>query len=138
MSDFRPYPKPVKQEKKAKKHSHKNTYELSNGIRVTEDYINARLSQSYKEKHAGNPTPICEGCGHGHADDNSHIISKARLKQLGKTELIWDKNAYCSYCRECHVIFESYKSGKYRKLNNIQYALDFLFQHDREMWDKMK
>lgn len=135
---FNPQPKPVKQEKKTKKYSHKNSFLCSNGERVTESQIKALLTLSYKEKHCGEPTPKCEGCGNGKADDNSHIIAKSRLKQLGKTELIWDQQAYCSYCRDCHVSWESWKSGEYRKLNNIEYVLEFLQQHDQEMYEKLK
>ena len=138
MREFRPCPKPVKQGGKTKKYSHKNSYLCSNGDRVTESQIQSLLSLSYKEKHFGEPTPVCEGCGHGKADDNSHIISKKRLKQLGKTELIWDQKSYCSYCRECHSTWESWKSSEYRKLHNIDYALDFLKSHDPEMYIKLK
>ncbi|MCW3106445.1 MAG: hypothetical protein JWQ09_951 [Segetibacter sp.] len=138
MSEFRSYPKPLKGERKKKTKTKRVKYSVcSDGWLVTEATIKANRSQSYREKHAGNPEPICEGCGQVKADDNSHIIAQRRLKILHKTELIWDKEAYCSYCRECHKIWESPKSGEFMKLNNIDHALEFLKQHDNETYIKV-
>lgn len=134
---FNPQPKPTKSLRKKKTVKHKNTFLTSDGEKVTQDQIKQRLTASYREKHAGNPEPACEGCGQGKADDNSHIISQRRLKQIGKSELIWDPNAYCSYCRECHTIWESNKSGEWTKLNNAMYALEFLKEHDGETYIKI-
>lgn len=134
---FNPQIKPVKSIKISSKSLHKNTYECSNGAKITESQIQIRLSKSYREKHEDNSNIICEGCESVKAQDNSHIISKKRLKQLHKTELIYNANSYCSYCRSCHVKWENYKSGEFVNLLNIVEAMIFVKKHDIELYNKM-
>lgn len=84
------------------------------------------------EKHQGNPFPVCECCGHTRAQDNSHVISQKRCKDLHRTELIWDPKNFVSSCRECHHEFENYKSGEFHKHRNFVDAMSLMIDYDPE------
>jgi hypothetical protein len=104
----------------------------SNGTRISEAGIKARYSDALREKHAGNPRPICECCGKEMAVDNCHIIAKARCKVLKITEMIWNPLNFVSACRECHMAWEGWKSGKYLDFINIVQLMKWLKTHDPE------
>ena len=64
--------------------------------------------------------------------DNSHIIGKARLKQLHKTELIWNPLSYFNSCRGCHLNWEAVKGGRWVFNANLEACMLFLKEHDPE------
>lgn len=134
---FNPQPKPVKAEKKKRKKTRINLYLCSDGSRLTQMQISGKLCMSYKKKHFGKTSTPCEGCDKVPAQDNSHIISQRRLKQLHKAELIFHPDSYCSYCRDCHQIWESFKSGRFTELLNYQIAIQFIKEHDPETHIKL-
>lgn len=113
-----------------------NRHYCSDGSRVTESTIKARYSQALREKHEGNPSPICEACGKRNAVDNSHVIAKSRCRQLHKTELIWNKLNFYSSCRPCHYLWENYKSGEFFTMRNIEEIMFFIKEHDPESYVK--
>ena len=84
-----------------------------------------------REKHGGSTSVVCEGCG-SIAMDNSHIISRKRCKEIGRTELIWDPNNVVNYCRNCHHNYENYKSGEWKKLRNYIHLVRYLKDNDFE------
>lgn len=108
-----------------------NTYKCSNGQKVTQAQIDRNYSKMLKEKHIGEFYFICSGCG-GQAHDNSHIISRQRCKEIGKTELIWDERNVVNACRECHHKWENFKSGEWRELKNYVPMLRYLQRNDPE------
>ncbi len=106
-------------------------YECSDGRKVSQATIDRNYSKSLNEKHAGCTMFICGGCGKL-AHHNDHTISKARCKQIHKTELIWNPENYVNSCHQCHSKWEGYKSGKYLEANNVIERLRFLKEHDPE------
>lgn len=111
------------------------SYETSTGERISQATIDRRYSKALKEKHNGNPRPICGGCGEL-ATDNDHTVSKARCKQLHKAELIYDPDNFPSSCRVCHMKWENWKSGEYWDLINTHERMVYLFEHDEESYKK--
>ena len=112
-----------------------NLYKTSDGKAVNQKAIDRLYSKSLKEKHAGKTFHICEGCG-AVAEHNDHTISRARCKELHKTELIWDPANYVSSCAQCHEDWENYKSGKYLNHNNVNERMSFLFKNDLATYQK--
>lgn len=98
--------------------------------------INAKLSKAYKEKHSGAGIVLCECCGIERATDNDHSIAQRRCKEIGKVELIWDAENFVSSCRKCHMEWESYKSGEFRKHLNYDKRMNYLFNHDKQSYMK--
>ncbi len=113
-----------------------NLYYCSDGSRVSEAQIKQKYSVAIRQKHVGQSFFTCQACLKERAVDNSHIISKARLKQLHKTELIWHPMAFFDSCRNCHNCWESWKSGDYLFQVNIVTTLKYLLQHDHESFLK--
>lgn len=115
-------------------------YCCSDGSRVSESTIRKRYSDSLKEKHAFNIPSRCEMSGEkclGRPTDNSHIIAKAHLKTLHKTDLIWSPDCYESVCRNCHSEWESYRAGEWiRHERGLLNRLQYLFTHDPEGFRK--
>jgi hypothetical protein len=109
-----------------------NYYYCSNGSKISEAGIRARYSDALREKHAGNPRPICGcGCG-GPAVHNDHTIAKSRCKQLHKAELIWNPENFESSCAIAHDQWEAFKSGMWILHANCSKRLLFLKEHDPE------
>ena len=98
--------------------------------------INAKLSKAYREKHAGVGIIMCECCGVERAQDNDHSIAQRRCKEIGKIELIWDKENFVSSCRKCHNEWESYKSENFRHHLNYEQRMEYLKKHDIEGYNK--
>ena len=112
-------------------------HKASDGSTFTELAIRSRYAKSLRHKHQGEPwPPNCEGCEERAAVDNSHIVAKARCKQLHKVELIWDPENYFNACRICHHNWESFKSGQFIHLKNFETCMIFLKQHDPESFEK--
>lgn len=111
----------------------KPTYKCSNDERVTQETIERRYAQSRAEKYQGmTATLMCQaGCGE-RGNDNDHTISQRRLKDIGKTELIWHPDAYVWNCRNCHRQWENFKSGEWLTHANCSERLLFLKEHDPE------
>lgn len=110
-----------------------NYYKTSTGEKVSQAAIEARLRQAYLD--AGGYGLRCKGCGR-YATCRAHIIAKARCKQLGKTELIWNPINFFLSCYECNSAIESYKGTACAKLHNYEQCLEVLREHDPEMYQK--
>jgi 5-methylcytosine-specific restriction endonuclease McrA len=104
--------------------------------KYTESAIKSKLSALYKELYAGNPHPRCNGCGTA-AQGTAHIIPKARCKQMGKPELIWDKENVFPACHKCNSIAENPQSPLFLKLLNITTILSVIKKHDPERYRKI-
>lgn len=121
----------------------KNTFECSDGTRVTQAEINKRLSASHVEifsaYFAGRMMQlpgVCQGCG-DRADSTAHIVPKARCKTLRKTELIWSIENQFKACWNCNLIAENVSSIGITKLLNYQRIKSFLELHDPERFTKL-
>lgn len=110
-------------------------YYCSNGDRIAEGTIQSRYSKALREKYSGMPTPRCYGCG-APAAGNAHIIAKARLKVLHKTELIYDPRAFFPACQACNRAIENPKGSDWEKLFNVDECLNFIEKHDLELFSK--
>lgn len=117
------YPKPEKGNKR------KNKSRSSDGSEYTQSMIEARLRQAYLES---NDKGICECCHREQGVDHDHTIAKARCKEIGKTELIWNSDNWSWSCRDCHGQWESYKSGEFQKHHNVITRMRFMKKHDLE------
>ena len=105
-----------------------NHYHTSTGERVTQGQINIRYR---KAKSGAMLKYVCEGCGKK-AHDVSHTIAQIKCKDLHKTELIWDEENWSFDCRDCHHIWESYKSGLFTQLKNFAVRMFYVEKHDPE------
>ena len=86
--------------------------------------------------------PVCEGCGRGDKPlSHSHTISRNRCKQIGKSELIYDKNNIEIECfgtsTSCHDIWEGAAMKYKMKLDNFDKKMLFIEQHDTERFTIM-
>lgn len=111
-------------------------YYCQDGSRVSEKQIQQKYSVAIRQKHVGQDFFTCQACLKARAVDNSHIISKARLKQLHKSDLIWHFKAFFDSCRDCHRKWEEYKSGDWINFANVDQCLKFLKEHDPEGYQK--
>ena len=109
-------------------------YECSNGERVSESTIKKRLSAAYRQWYDGGEG--CAGCWVGRASETSHIISKARCKELHKTELIWNKENTFPSCRRCHLIWETTGALAWCNLLNVDRCIEVLEKYDTESYNK--
>lgn len=110
-------------------------YFCSNGERVSESTIKKRLANAYRTWYGGEPFQICAGCG-GRAIETSHIVSKARCKELHRTELIWFRENTFPACRQCHVVFETINDPDWCGLLNVDECLEILEKYDNESYQK--
>jgi 5-methylcytosine-specific restriction endonuclease McrA len=113
----------------------KNTFLCSDGTRVTQAEIDAKLKEAYQVKYTISPWMTCEGCGEW-ADSSAHIIAKSRCKQLHKTELVWCPENFFPACYSCNSAIESPKGGKWKVLRNIDKCMEFVRIHDKELFQK--
>lgn len=111
-----------------------NKYFCSNGETVSESTIKKRLSDAYKKWYEEG-TPNCAGCGK-RAIETSHIIAKARCKELHHTELIWYKPNTFPSCRICHQKFEALDNPAWCELMNVDACLEVLEKFDKESYNK--
>lgn len=98
--------------------------------------INKKLSDLKKQWSIDDPYPVCECCESAPATDMDHSISQKRCKELGKYELIWDKENISRSCRSCHTTWESYKSGIFEDHANVIDRMKFVCKHDLETFEK--
>jgi len=110
-------------------------YKCSNGELVSDSTCKARLSKVYREIYEGEPHPYCRGCG-ARATETSHILAKAYVKTINKTELIWSKDNMFPSCRSCHMKWEAINNPDWCKLNNAETLLEFIRITDRESYNK--
>ena len=103
----------------------------SNGERVTLTQIDYRRRKSYEQCDQ----VWCDGCGRP-ATCHAHIIPQARCKQLHKTELIWDRNNWFPSCFNCNLAIENPKGNEWKKLKNIDSCIQFIYEHDPELYFK--
>lgn len=115
----------------------KNTALTSDGERLTEEIIRQRYATSRRSKYGDQKVRKCHGCGTD-CTGNAHIIAKARCKQIGKTELIWDKGNYFPACSECNQAIENPNGKAWKSLMNIDYCLSFIKLHDPELFTKFE
>jgi hypothetical protein len=121
----------------------KNLFECSDGSKVTQTEINKRLSAShvqiFRSKEFGNEQlpRVCKGCG-AICHSTAHIIAKARCKVLRKTELIWYIENQFPACFACNAAIENPNGTAWTKLNNIQTCLQFIMEHDPQLYIKFQ
>jgi hypothetical protein len=72
----------------------------------------------------------------GKAIETSHIIAKARCKELHKTELIWTRENTFPSCRKCHMIWEATNNPAWLSLLNADRCLEILEKYDPESYKK--
>lgn len=116
----------------------KNTFKCSDGTRVTQKYINEMRSHTYELMETVNPSIHCEGCLSEIAQGHAHIIPQARLKVIGKTELIWDGRCIFKACHECNAAIENPKGQAWKKLNNVERCMSFIAENDPELFIKFQ
>lgn len=114
-----------------------NKYTCSNGEKVTEATIKARLSKCYREMYADNPSPVCDGCGKVIAQGSAHIIPKAILKTLHLTDLIWNPIVIFPACHCCNTICENVSSTEITKLLNYDIIKEVLIKYCPERASKL-
>jgi len=152
---FHPVPKPTKKEKEPTSgqwingrliqsfNKKKTRYgralirnrHCSNGDTISESQIRSRLENRYKK--TTKPTTVkCQCCGKNQAVDHDHSISQKRCKELHKSELIWNEKNWSLSCRTCHMEFESYKDGKFKKHINYKSRMNFIALNDPEGYRK--
>jgi len=113
-----------------------NLYKCSDGSKVSEAAIQRKLSEAYREFYLFCPIGKCEGCA-GTAQCTAHIIPKARLKQLGMTELIWNHVVWFRSCFRCNMVAENPESDEIKTLLNYQEILEVTKRFDPERYSKM-
>lgn len=114
-----------------------NTSLTRQGTRVTDKYIRQQLTKSYANKHAGQTVFPCWFQGlncEGGAVDNSHLVAKSDLKNLGLADLIWHPEMYENSCRVCHREHEQYKSGLWLFHRHTSIVLSVLHEYDLQGW----
>lgn len=115
-----------------------NSFLCSDGTRVTQQQIDKKRSEAYRIKYQDNPNPIDEGFREQRAKCTAHIISQARCKQIGKTELIWDIDNMFPATFESNAAIENPKGDAWLKLHNKEYCLKFIEKHDKELFAKFE
>ena len=112
-----------------------NLYTCSDGEKVNQRQINARLA---REKKGFIERYICESCeiNRNHFAAWSHTISQKRCKELHRTELIWLEGNGSWDCHECHLQWESYKSGQFQDHKNFKQRMRFMLMYDEEGFRK--
>lgn len=114
----------------------KNTFLCSDGTKLTQTQISNRLKRAYK-KSAYTESLYCLGCGN-RAQGHAHIISQARCKRIGKTELIWNPDNYFEACNACNMAIENPKGRQWKYLKNIDQCLLFIKEHDPQLFIKFE
>jgi len=79
--------------------------------------------------------PVCQGCNRGDKPlSHSHTISQKQCKNLGKTELIWDKDNIEIECfgsnKHCHEKWERGGILERMKMMNFKKKIAYLKKHD--------
>lgn len=108
--------------------------ECSSGEKVSEATIAARYSRALRDWYPSG-LATCEGCGR-RAIETSHIVAKARCKELHRTELIWTQENTFPTCRTCHRAWEALYGTAWRKLAGVERFLAVEKKYDREGYEK--
>lgn len=104
-----------------------NVFYTSEGEKITQRTIRSRLALERKDCLV---KMICECCYAAQSFDLDHTISQLRCKNLHKSELIWMEGNWSWSCRDCHIFWESYKSGKFQYHKNFKKRMTFTAMHD--------
>ena len=131
---FRPDPKPVPKEKAKKgipKVSNKAKFTCSDGTKVSQAYINRKLSEI-------ECVGMCEAYPSERAIDRDHTLAQRRCKELSKSELIWDTGNIAMSSRLAHCEWEAYKSGAFEDHANVVERMLYVKKHDPETFIKRK
>lgn len=118
-----------------------NTYLCSDGTRVTQAQIDGRYKDTIllidQERDAK-----CESCKRNDKPlSHSHIISRKRAKELGKTELIWDDMNILLECygnrKSCH---ETTEKGLLFCKEHYTFELkkEMIKEYDKEAFNKLE
>lgn len=109
-------------------------FECSDGERITESTVQARYSRALKVWY---PTgaAVCEGCGR-RSIETSHIVSKARCKELRRTELIWTRENTFPSCRACHRAWEAVYGEEWKGLAGVERWLKVEQKYDPEGYER--
>lgn len=132
---FTPYPK----SKSINKGTKENTYECSDGTRITQKELDMRIRSAKIRK---GKKLKCTALGDDYDFDThgpldwSHTISVERCKELGKSELSYDLNNMVCECRASHMDWESYKSGDFQMAMNVIGRMRYLKERDPEGFEK--
>ena len=122
-----------------------NKYPCSDGERVTQSQINSRyaaICDAIKLERE----PFCQGTGRTDLPLSfSHTISRKRCKEIGKSELIWDKHnieieSYHEPSSNPIAAHNIYESGPWEQkltLLNIERKLLYIQTHDPEQFEKI-
>jgi len=119
-----------------------NRYRCSDGTTVTKIEINRNYQRTCDEIRFERD-PVCQGTGRTDLPLSfSHTISRKRCQQLGKSELVWDKEnieveSYeppCSNPISAHNIWESASLQVKKTLLNFERKLQYIKVHDPQSW----
>lgn len=118
-----------------------STYQCSNGERITQSEIEKRYKEVCREIDSERE-PMCEGCGSNLKLSHSHIISQKVCKQLGKTELIWDKSNIQLHCfgsyERCHDKWERCVPKQICLMLDFSRNLNFIKVTDSYVYNKIE
>ena len=123
-----------------------NRLRCSDGSLITRQELEKRYRETCNEIKIERD-PVCEGLGGTQYPLSfSHTISRKRCIELGKAELIYDKNNLelegfhepSSFPKAAHNIWETGNWKQKIELLNIQRKLDYIEQHDPEKYRKIK
>ena len=120
-----------------------NKYPCSDGERVTQSQINSRYA-AICDVIKLEREPFCQGTGRTDLPLSfSHTISRKRCKEIGKSELIWDKhNIEIESYHEpssnpiaAHNIWEFGSWAQKAELLNIERKLEFIKINDPQAYE---
>lgn len=129
-----------KKKYRIKKISDSTRYHCSDGTMVSQAEITANY-RATQEHIVNTRNGVCQGTGRTDLPLSfSHIISRARCKQLGKVELIWDEaNIELESMGEnisAHYIWEHGDLESKKRLLNFAKKFSYIQKHDPETYRK--
>jgi len=95
-----------------KKHSNKNTFLTSNGVRFTRRQIEVKIREAKRnvidEQLSIHGYNFCAGCASNDCKplDVSHVVSVKECLEGGRAELAWDTDNMQVFGRNCHRVFD--------------------------------
>lgn len=99
--------------------------------------INENISATYAIIDRDRPQQ-CESCHKWNVGlDRSHTISRARCKQLGRNELMWDIENIVLECRDCHTVWENGTWHDKSKLLTWEQKSQFIKDNDDKTYKKI-
>lgn len=151
FSDSNRSPKPINRNKPLRIHSKKkrsiahvsskNRYRTSWNDLVTQEEINKRYAEVCLQIDQERES-FCEATGRTDLPlSHSHTIPQRTCKNLGKAELIWDKdNIFLESMGATdsgHYIWENSDLEEKKKLFNFERKVAYIKLHDRESYNKL-